>query len=87
MIGTVVALVARIFIDKLRVKRLSVNNYADNYLLQRISSAAFDFMITASLAAVSIKRIKENFIPILIITAGGGLSMMFYWYYLCRNGS
>ncbi|NLX78159.1 MAG: sodium:glutamate symporter [Clostridiaceae bacterium] len=84
VIGTVVALVARIFIDKLRVKRIIRHNYADNYLLQRISSAAFDFMITASLAAVSISVLRENFIPILIITAAGGISMMFYCYYLCR---
>ncbi|NLM11077.1 MAG: sodium:glutamate symporter [Clostridiaceae bacterium] len=82
VIGTVVALVARTFMDKLRVKRVIRHNYADNYLLQRISSAAFDFMITASLAAVSISVLRENLIPILIITTVGGLSMMVYCYYL-----
>ena len=39
-------------------------------------------MITASLAAVSISVLRENLIPILIITTVGGLSMMVYCYYL-----
>lgn len=82
--GTVVALVARIFMDKLRVKRVIRHNYADNYLLQRISSAAFDFMITASLAAISISVLRENLIPILILTSAAGLFMMVYCYYLSR---
>jgi ESS family glutamate:Na+ symporter len=66
------------------VKRLIHANYADNYLLQRISASAFDFMITASLAAISIRVIKESWLPILILTTVGGLFTMVYTYYLGR---
>jgi len=82
IVGTVVALAARGFIDRLRVKRVIHHKYADNYLLQRISSASFDFMITASLAAVSISVLKSNLVPILIITTVGGLFTMVYCYYI-----
>jgi ESS family glutamate:Na+ symporter len=82
VIGTVVALAARGIIDRLRVKRVIRHKYADNYLLQRISTSSFDFMITASLAAVSLSVLKSNLGPILIITTAGGLFMMVYCYYL-----
>lgn len=84
VIGTVVALAARSLMDKLREKRIIHHNYADNYLLQRVSSASFDFMITASLAAISISVLKENLGPILILTTVGGLFTMVYCYYLGR---
>lgn len=84
VIGTVVAFGTRIFMDKMRVKRVIRINYADNYLLQRISSSSFDFMITASLAAISISVLKEYLIPILILTTAGGLFTMVYTYYLCK---
>lgn len=84
IIGAVIALVTRYVMDKLRVKQLIHANYADNYLLQRISASAFDFMITASLAAISIRVIKESWLPILILTTVGGLFTMVYTYYLGR---
>lgn len=84
LIGTVVAFGMRIFMDKMRVKRVIRVNYADNYLLQKISAASFDFMITASLAAISITVLKENFVPILIITSIGGIFTMFHTYFICK---
>ena len=83
LIGTVVAFGMRMFMDKMRVKRVIRVNYADNYLLQKISAASFDFMITASLAAISITVLKENFVPILIITSIGGIFTMFHTYFIC----
>lgn len=82
VIGTVIALVTRFLMDKLRLKRIIHTNYADNYLLQRVSSAAFDFMITASLAAISIRVLKEYWVPILVLTTIGGLFTMVYTYYM-----
>lgn len=82
VIGTVIALVTRYLMDKLRLKRVIHANYADNYLLQRISAASFDFMITSSLAAISIRVLKEYWVPILILTTIGGLFTMVYTYYM-----
>jgi ESS family glutamate:Na+ symporter len=82
VIGTVIALVTRFLMDKLRLKRVIHANYADNYLLQRISAASFDFMITASLAAISIRVLKQYWVPILVLTTIGGLFTMVYTYYM-----
>lgn len=82
VIGTIIALVTRFLMDKLRIKRVIHVNYADNYLLQRVSSAAFDFMITASLAAISIRVLQEYWMPILLLTTIGGLFTMVYTYFI-----
>lgn len=84
MIGTVIALATRLFLDKLRVKRIVRVNYADNFLLQRISAASFDFMITASITAISIYTLKEYLIPIIILTTVGGLFTMIYTTIMCK---
>jgi ESS family glutamate:Na+ symporter len=84
LVGTVVAFGIRLFMDKMRVKRVIRVNYADNYLLQKISASSFDFMITASLAAISITVLRENLVPILIITTVGGIYTMFHTYFICK---
>lgn len=84
IVGTVIALGLRFFMDKMRVKRVLRINYADNYLLQRISAGAFDFMITASFAAISISVLSEYLIPILVLTTAGGLFTMVYTYIVGR---
>lgn len=85
LIGTVIALGTRFLMDKMRVKRFIRVNYADNYLLQRISTSSFDFMITASLAAISISVLREYFVPVIILTGAGGLFTMVYTYFVGRK--
>ena len=85
MFGTLFAILIRFILDKLRKKNVVKVNYADNYLLQRISATTFDFMITAAIAAISIKALKEYLIPVLILTTVGGISTMIYTYIYCRK--
>ncbi len=85
IIGTVIALGLRSIMDRMRLKRVFKVNYADNYLLQRISAGAFDFMITASLAAVSISVLKDYLVPVLLLTTIGALFTMVYSYYISRR--
>jgi ESS family glutamate:Na+ symporter len=42
-------------------------------LLQRISGVSFDYMIAASIAAISIYALQEYLLPILILTTLGGI--------------
>ncbi len=84
MLGTVIALVVRKFLDTARDKGIIKINFADNYLLQRISTASFDFMITASISAISFYALKEYMIPVLILTTIGGLFTMVYVYFMCN---
>ena len=54
-------------------------------MLQRISAASFDYMIVASVTAISIVTFRENWIPIIIITATGGIVTIFYTIFLSKR--
>ncbi|MFA9397057.1 MAG: sodium:glutamate symporter [Clostridiaceae bacterium] len=85
LIGTMYAMLLRIIYDYLKKKKIVVQNYPNNYLLQRISGASFDFMIAASITALSIYAIKRNLIPILLISFIGGLITILYIIYICKK--
>jgi len=73
IIGSLYAMLFRAIIKKLDRSGWKLEHSPDNYLLSRISGAAFDFMITASIAAISIYSLKEYAAPILIFTTVGGI--------------
>lgn len=85
MFGTLFGLFIRLIMDRLRDRKIFKVNYADNYLLQKVSSASFDIMITAALAAISIKALKEYLIPVLVITTVGAFATMLYTYFYCKR--
>ena len=85
VIGTMIAIVVRIILNFLKKKNWLHINYPDNFILQRISAASFDYMIVASIAAISIVTFRENWIPILIVTGIGGLVTVIYAVLLCRK--
>lgn len=84
LIGTIFALMFKNIKNKL-MKNKNTINYVDNYILQRISNASFDIMITASIAAISLYTLKEYFIPIIILTTAGGIFTMIYTYFMCQK--
>lgn len=78
IIGSLFAILLRSIFDFLKKKNIMVRNYPNNYLLQRISGGAFDFMVTASIAAISIKILSKYLVPTLIITTLGGFLTIWY---------
>lgn len=78
LFGTLLAILTKKILDGLKKKKLVKVYYADNYILQRISSGAFDIMIAASITAISISVLVDYLVPILIITTVGGLFTMAY---------
>ncbi|MFO7928745.1 MAG: sodium/glutamate symporter [Candidatus Humimicrobiaceae bacterium] len=85
VIATMVAVMARVFLNFLKKKGWLHINYPDNYILQRISAGSFDYMIVAAISAISIVTFKENWIPILLITGVGGMFTLFYAFFLSRR--
>ncbi|MDD3519679.1 MAG: sodium/glutamate symporter [Actinomycetota bacterium] len=85
VIATLITIIVRIILNFLKRKNWLHINYPDNYMLQRISSSSFDYMIVASIASISIVTFRENWIPILIITTVGGVLTIFYTFFLCRR--
>ncbi|EOD00731.1 sodium/glutamate symporter [Caldisalinibacter kiritimatiensis] len=85
IIGTIYAILLRVIFDFQKKRGKMTHNYPNNYLLQRISGGAFDFMITASISAISIYTLKEYIVPILLITSLGGLVTVLYTIFLCKK--
>ncbi len=85
LFGTLFALLARKILNKLKEKNIVHVNYADNFLLQKISSASFDIMITAGISAISITAFRENWVFIMILTTLGGLFTMWYSNFIAKR--
>jgi len=78
IIGALFAILLRVIFDFFKKKNIMIRNYPNNYLLSRISGGCFDFMVAASIAAISISILREYFIPVMIITTLGGILTIVY---------
>jgi ESS family glutamate:Na+ symporter len=78
VVGAILAMIFRKFYDNLKEKNIAKENYLNNFLLQRIAGLVFDFMVTASISAVVLAKIKQEFWGIFIITFLGGLLTYFF---------
>lgn len=76
--GALIALGFRNMYIKLHEKGIAKENYLNNFLLQRIAGAVFDFMVAASISAVSFKKVSTNFWPIFVLTFLGGFLTYLY---------
>lgn len=85
VIATMFAILVRIILNALKRRNWLHIKYPDNYILQRISSGSFDFMIVAAIAALSIATFRENWLPIILITTLGGIFSLVYTVFLCRR--
>jgi ESS family glutamate:Na+ symporter len=67
-----------------RIKWMN-RQYPNNYLLNRISGFAFDYMIIAGIAAIEIKDLSGLWIPFLIMAVLGGWVTLVYLQWLCKK--
>ena len=84
LIGSIYAIVFRVLFEMLKKRGFAFYNVPNNYLLQRIAGSSFDFMITASIAAVSFYALKSYLVPILLITTVGGIVTIFHIYFVAK---
>ncbi|SHG50408.1 sodium/glutamate symporter [Ornithinibacillus halophilus] len=78
LIGSLYAILFRWMLNKLQAKGVKLEHSPNNFLLQRISGFSFDYMIAASITAISIYALQEYWISILILTTLGGIVTIFY---------
>ena len=83
--GIVFAMIFKLIVKKLRKypKWGMSRRYVNNYMLNRIGGFAFDLMIIASLASLSVVAIGAMWWPILIITTAGGFITLAYTRLVC----
>jgi len=84
LFGTLMALLISAIMKGLRKTKIMTRQYPNNYMLNRISGVAFDFMIVASIMAIDISSLKELLLPLLVITTVGAFATFFYDYFMCK---
>ena len=85
IVAALFAILFRFIFDILRKKKIVTREYTSNFLLERISGGAFDFMITASIAAISITIFRQYLIPTLLIGTIGGIITVVYIIFVCKR--
>jgi ESS family glutamate:Na+ symporter len=85
IVATLYAILFRGIYDKLKAKKFVKAELTSDYLLDRIAGGTFDFMITASIAAISISILREYLIPTLVIGIVGGFITIWYTIFICRR--
>jgi glutamate:Na+ symporter, ESS family len=73
IIGSLYAVLFRMILNKWQHAGFKLEHSPNNYLLQRISGFSFDYMIAASISAISIYALGEYLVPILLLTTAGGI--------------
>ena len=84
----IASLVATLF--KLVLKGLTRRNwmhhqYQNNYLLNRISGIAFDFMIIAGIASIEPKNLQGLWLPFILLSVVGALFTWLYLAWMCKR--
>lgn len=83
VIGVIFAFSFRRGYDIIRKKKKI--EYLNSFLLQRVAGIIFDYMVAASIAAISLELIKEYIVPIFVITTVGGIVTMLYTIYFSKR--
>ncbi|NLC89200.1 MAG: hypothetical protein GX681_03945 [Clostridiaceae bacterium] len=78
LIGSVLAMLLRSSLKKIRQKGLMSHQYPNTYLLNRIAGFAFDVMVVGAISTISIDDLKDNWPVFLIMSTLGGLATLFY---------
>ena len=85
IIGSVLAMLVRIVLDKGRKLGLITRQYQNNYLLNRISGFFFDIMIVAGVASINLEDISGLWLPFLLMSLAGGFGTWWYLKLVCRR--
>lgn len=85
IIGSALAMLLRVVLKKLRKHNIMTRQYQNNYLLNRISGAAFDLMIVAGIASIDIGDLTGLWVPFLLMAVAGGVVTLVYLRWLCKK--
>ncbi|MCL2319791.1 MAG: hypothetical protein FWC45_06875 [Treponema sp.] len=84
MIAALCGLLTKVILRRLVKSGVMHRKYPNNYMMNRISGAAFDISITAALLMISVVSLGTLWIPLLVIGTVGGFATIFYLKHLCN---
>ena len=85
IIGSLVAILVKLFLSGMKNLRFMERQYQNNYLLNRISGLAFDLMIVAGIASIRLEDLTGLWLPFVLLTAAGTAATWFYLAWLCKK--
>lgn len=85
IIGSLVAVIMKTMLRKLKNKNIIEYQYQNNYLLNRISGFAFDLMIVAGIASINFNDLSGLWIPFLTLAIVGAAATWFYLKFMCKK--
>ncbi len=85
LFGIIYAIFFRYLFDFLKKRKVQIELFPNDYLLQRISGGSFDFLVAAAISAISFFAVKEYFVPILLLSFFGGILTMGYSIFICKK--
>ena len=85
LIGTIVAIISKVVMNKLREKGIMRYKYANNHYMSRISGMFFDVMIVAGIAAINWQDLSGIFWPLIIVCILGGIATFLYIRFVCKK--
>lgn len=84
IIGSLVAMAFKGTIGWFKNRRWMLRQYPNNFLLDRISGFAFDFMIVAGIAAIDVTDLEGLWLPFIVLSIVGGIITFYYLAKLCK---
>jgi ESS family glutamate:Na+ symporter len=85
MLAALIAIITKMILRRLVKTGVMRRKYPNNYMMNRISGAAFDISITAALFTISVTKLGTLWIPILIMTTICGIILIFYVKAMCYH--
>ena len=84
IIGSALAILLRVILEKLKNKGIINRRYQDNYLLNRLSGAFFDIMIVAGIGGINIEDIRGLVLPFVLLVTAGTVVTWFHLRWVCK---
>ncbi len=85
IIGSALAILVRVLLEKARKSGFIRRQYQNNYLLNRISGFFFDIMIVAGIASINLEDIRGLWLPFVLMAVAGGAITWIHLRFVCRD--
>lgn len=83
--GTLIGVLVRWLIGRLRKSNLMQREYINNFMLDRIAGTCFDVMIVAGTAAIDFNNLRGLWLPLILVCTIGAVVTFFYVLRCCRK--
>lgn len=78
--GTLIGVLVKVIINRLRKSHVMQREYINNYTLDRIAGTSFDLMIVAGTAAIDWGNLRGLLLPLILLCLAG--AAVTFWYVL-----